>query len=77
MGSVQLTLPEHWQGKAVHLYGFAVDYESSVRDTVYIGMLEEKAYKMPMRHEELNGMSARPTPLAYKPAPFAGFAISS
>ena len=40
MGSVQLTLPERWQGKEVHLYGFAVDYEGNASATVYIGMLD-------------------------------------
>ncbi len=39
MGSVQLTLPERWQGKEVHLYGFAVDYEGNASDTTYIGSL--------------------------------------
>ena len=40
MGSVQLTLPERWQGKEVHLYGFAVDYEGNASATVYIGVME-------------------------------------
>ena len=40
MGSVQLTLPERWQGKEVHLYGFAVDYEGNASATVYIGAME-------------------------------------
>ena len=40
MGSVQLALPERWQGKEVHLYGFAVDYEGNASATVYIGMLD-------------------------------------
>ena len=39
MGSVQLALPERWQGKEVHLYGFAVDYEGNASDTTYIGSL--------------------------------------
>ena len=39
MGSVQLTLPERWQGKEVHLYGFTVDYEGNASDTTYIGSL--------------------------------------
>ena len=38
--SVTLTLPERWQGKEVHLYGFAVDYEGEASPTVYIGCLE-------------------------------------
>ena len=40
MGSVQLALPERWQGKEVHFYGFAVDYEGNASATVYIGMLD-------------------------------------
>ena len=40
MGSVQLTLPERWQGKEVHLYGFTVDYEGNASATVYIGAME-------------------------------------
>ena len=39
-GRVQLTLPERWQGKAVHLYGFAVDEKGAASDTVYIGAME-------------------------------------
>ena len=39
-GSVQLTLPERWQGKEVHLYGFAVDYRGEASATTYIGCLE-------------------------------------
>jgi hypothetical protein len=42
MGSVQLTLPERWQGKEVHLYGFAVDYEGNASATVYIGAMESE-----------------------------------
>lgn len=42
MGSVQLTLPERWQGKEVHLYGFAVDYEGNASATVYIGVMESE-----------------------------------
>ncbi len=38
-GSVQLTLPERWQGKEIHLYGFAVDEKGAASDTVYIGAL--------------------------------------
>ena len=30
---------ERWQGKEVHLYGFAVDYEGNASDTTYIGSL--------------------------------------
>ena len=40
MGSVQLTLPERWQGKEVHLYGFAVDLDGEASETVYIGVME-------------------------------------
>ena len=40
MGSVQLALPERWQGKEVHLYGFTVDYEGNASATVYIGAME-------------------------------------
>ena len=42
-GTVRLTLPEEWQDKAVHFYGFAVDYEGVASDTAYIGeMLPEE-----------------------------------
>ena len=43
-GSVQLTLPERWQGKTVHLYGFAVDEKGAASDTVYIGAMEMAKY---------------------------------
>ena len=43
-GSVQLTLPERWQGKAVHLYGFAVDEKGQASATVYIGAREMAKY---------------------------------
>ena len=39
-GSVQLTLPERWQGKEIHFYGFAVDEKGATSDTVYIGAME-------------------------------------
>ena len=39
MKSVQLALPERWQGKEVHLYGFAVDEEGAASATAYIGSL--------------------------------------
>ena len=39
MKSVQLALPERWQGKEVHLYGFAVDEEDAASATAYIGSL--------------------------------------
>ncbi|MBO4586224.1 MAG: hypothetical protein J5677_00190, partial [Bacteroidales bacterium] len=39
MGCVTLALPERWQGKEVHLYGFAVSYEGEASATVYIGSL--------------------------------------
>ena len=38
-GRVQLTLPERWQGKEIHLYGFAVDEKGAASATVYIGAL--------------------------------------
>ena len=44
-GSVQLTLPERWQGKEVHLYGFAVDYRGEASGTAYIGCLESTPIK--------------------------------
>ena len=40
MGSVSIKLPDRWQGKEVHLYGFAVDYEGNASATTYIGALE-------------------------------------
>ena len=40
MGNVTLSLPERWQGKEVHFYGFAVNYEGEASATVYIGSLE-------------------------------------
>ena len=39
MGCVTLVLPERWQGKEVHFYGFAVDYEGHASTTTYLGML--------------------------------------
>ncbi len=42
-GSVQLTLPERWHGKTVHLYGFAVDEKGRASATVYIGRIETEA----------------------------------
>ena len=53
---MQLTLPERWQGKEVHLYGFAVDYEGNASNTVYIGMLAEEAGKMSAFQHEGDGM---------------------
>ena len=38
-GRVQLTLPERWQGKEIHFYGFAVDEKGAASATVYIGAL--------------------------------------
>ena len=43
-GSVQLTLPERWQGKEIHLYGFAVDEKGQASATVYIGAREMAKY---------------------------------
>ena len=37
---VSITLPETWQGKEVHLYGFAVDHKGTASPTTYIGVLE-------------------------------------
>ena len=42
-GSVQLTLPERWQGKEIHFYGFAVDEKGRASATVYIGRMETEA----------------------------------
>ena len=39
-GSVRMTLPERWQGKEVHFYGFAVDLDGEASETVYIGVME-------------------------------------
>ncbi len=39
MKSVQLALPERWQGKEVHFYGFSVDNEGNASTTAYIGSL--------------------------------------
>ena len=39
-GRVSLELPDRWQGKTVHLYGFAVDYEGTASVSTYIGSLE-------------------------------------
>lgn len=36
---VQIVLPESWQGKEVHLYGFAVDHKGTASPTTYIGVL--------------------------------------
>ena len=43
-GSVQLTLPERWQGKAVHFYGFAVDDKGAASATAYIGELAQRVF---------------------------------
>ena len=43
-GSVQLTLPERWQGKAVHFYGFAVDEKGAASATAYIGELAQRVF---------------------------------
>ena len=42
-GCVSLELPERWQGKDVHLYGFAVDYAGNASATTYIGKLESSS----------------------------------
>ena len=42
-GSVQLTLPERWQGKEIHFYGFAVEEKGRASATVYIGRMETEA----------------------------------
>ena len=39
-GSVRMTLPERWQGKEVHFYGFAVDLDGEASETAYIGVME-------------------------------------
>jgi hypothetical protein len=44
MGRVTLALPERWQGKEVHFYGFAVNYEGEASATVYIGAMEMAKY---------------------------------
>ncbi len=41
-GHVTLTLPDAWQGKEVHLYGFAVDYKGKASVTIYLGSLEQE-----------------------------------
>ena len=41
-GQVTLTLPDAWQGKEVHLYGFAVDYKGKASVTIYLGSLEQE-----------------------------------
>ena len=38
--NVTITLPDRWQGKEVHFYGFAVDYEGNASATTYLGLLE-------------------------------------
>ena len=47
MGRVTLALPERWQGKEVHFYGFAVSYEGEASATVYIGTVVPLAKKRP------------------------------
>ncbi len=42
--SVQLTLPERWQGKVIHFYGFAVDEKGAASATVYIGELPQRLF---------------------------------
>ena len=42
-GRVSLELPDRWQGKTVHLYGFAVDDRGEASETTYIGRLEAHA----------------------------------
>ena len=42
-GSVQLTLPDRWQGKEIHFYGFAVDEKGQASATVYIGRMKTEA----------------------------------
>jgi predicted nuclease of restriction endonuclease-like (RecB) superfamily len=42
-GSAQLKLPDRWQGKVIHFYGFAVDEKGQASATVYIGRMETEA----------------------------------
>ena len=44
---VTLALPERWQDKEVHFYGFAVSYEGEASATVYIGTAVPLAKKQP------------------------------
>ena len=53
---VSLTLPDCWQGKAVHLYGFAVDYRGEASETVYIGMLDTIIIES-LRYNQKNELS--------------------
>ena len=55
--SVHLTLPERWQGKEVHFYGFAVDLDGEASETTYIGCLASTPVETP-RDASLQGRSA-------------------
>ena len=62
-GSVRLTLPERWQGKEVHFYGFAVDLDGEASETVYIGVMERTEVRNEAheeRREETDGAGEAP-----------------
>ena len=41
--SINITLPDEWQGHEVHLYGFVVDYAGRASESAYIGCLVDGA----------------------------------
>ena len=62
-GSVRLTLPERWQDKEVHFYGFAVDLDGEASETVYIGVMERTEVRNEAheeRREETDGAGEAP-----------------
>lgn len=39
--SISIILPDHWQDKEVHLYGFVTDYDGRASASTYLGMLTD------------------------------------
>lgn len=39
--SVSIALPEEWEGREVHLYGFVTDYDGRASASTYLGMLAD------------------------------------
>lgn len=51
---LKATLPEHWTGTEVHLYGFVVDKEGRASNTTYIGIGRVNHYEERGRYIPLN-----------------------
>ena len=59
-GCVSIDIPERWNGNAVHLYGFAVDYVGNASATTYIGQLEAAPVETPHAVPQIDAKTRTP-----------------